>query len=135
MTNQNVLKFIMIGVSIIIFQATYAQRPEGKKNESHKQTETTWVKESNVKQTTVNIFFPEFNVYFNVSKNVYIYQKGDSWKESPKPPKNMKNVDLKNARKVEMDKRTDNPHSENNDHKKQYGPKDKNESNHSPKRK
>jgi len=66
-------------------------------------------------------YYPNVKVYFDISKEVYFYMKGQSWQVSASLPGGS-HVQLGNYVAIQMD--SDKPYTRFNDHKKKY-PHDK----------
>ena len=66
-------------------------------------------------------YYPNVKVYFDISKEVYFYMKGQSWQVSASLPGGS-HVQLGNYVAIQMD--SDKPYTRFNDHKKTY-PHDK----------
>ncbi len=62
-------------------------------------------------------YYPDTSVYFNSSKGLYFYLKGDTWTMSASLPYYL-NVNLGSSVSIEMD--TDKPYTKYKDHKKKY---------------
>lgn len=104
-------------------QAIHAQEP--KKEKQPQKQESSWTKDANFKDNTVSVYFPEQDVYYNVSKKTYTYKKGKEWTESKDMPKSMQKADLKSAKKVEIDKKDDVPTATARNDKKKNTSKEK----------
>lgn len=79
-----------------------------------------WAPAHGYRAKTRHIFFPEFNIYFDIIKGVYIHQDGPRWITTPKVPIVLKGIDLKKKKQIELDLNVDNPHKFNSDHKVKY---------------
>ena len=84
-----------------------------------------WAPAHGYRAKTRQVYFPEYNFYFDVQKSVYIYFSADNWQVGVKLPSLYVGVDLKGAVKVELELDTDSPQKYNADHKVKYKEKAK----------
>ena len=84
-----------------------------------------WAPAHGYRAKTRQVYFPEYNFYFDVQKSVYIYFSGDNWQVGVKLPSLYAGVDLKGTVKVELELDTDSPQKYNADHKVKYKEKTK----------
>lgn len=75
-----------------------------------------WAPAHGYRAKTRHVFFPAYNVYYDLIKGVFIHPVGPKWVITPKPPLLLKGVDLKKAKQVELDLNVDNPHKHNAEH-------------------
>ena len=74
-----------------------------------------------------HIFFPDQKCYYDNTKGVYIYMNKNKWEVSVEIPLPLRNIDLKSARKVELDlDKADEPQMQFEEHMKLYSTNKKN---------
>lgn len=56
-----------------------------------------------------HIYFPDYNVYYDLRKGTYIYQVEARWVRSSQIPTGIRLTQLKNSRQVEIRIHTNNP--------------------------
>jgi hypothetical protein len=81
-----------------------------------------WAPAYGFQADTRHIFFPEYNIYFNLETGVYISRNGNRWEESSRLPKNITWIDLRRAEKVELKVDTHAPQRFNPVHRLGYRP-------------
>ena len=84
-----------------------------------------WAPAHGYRAKTRHIYFPDYNFYFDVQKNVYIYLSGDKWQVDVRLPSIFGGIDLKGAVKVELELDTDSPQKFNAEHIVKYKTKGK----------
>ena len=84
-----------------------------------------WAPAHGYRAKTRHIYFPDYNFYFDVQKNVYIYMSGDKWQVSVNLPSIYASINLKSALMVELEIETDTPQVYNADHIAKYKNKGK----------
>ena len=84
-----------------------------------------WAPAHGYRAKTRHVYFPEYNFYFDVQKNVYIYLSGDKWEVSVNLPSIFEGIDLKGTAKVELELNIDTPQKYNAEHITKYKVKGK----------
>lgn len=84
-----------------------------------------WAPAYGYRAKTRHIYFPDYNFYFDLHKNVYIYLSGDKWQVSVNLPSIYAEINLRNAFTVELEIETDTPQIYNAEHIAKYKVKDK----------
>lgn len=79
-----------------------------------------WAPAHGYRAKTRHIYFPDYNFYFDVQRNVYIYLEGSNWQVNANIPIMYAGLNLKVAAKVELDLNTDTPQKYNVDHIARY---------------
>lgn len=79
-----------------------------------------WAPAHGFKAKTHYVYFPDLNFYYDIKKNVYIYQNGKKWSESAKLPSKYANVEMKRAAKVEIERDEDKPQKYNDEDIEKY---------------
>ena len=85
-----------------------------------------WAPANGYRAKTRHIYFPEYNFYFDVQKNVYIYLAEDKWQISVDLPMFYAEINLRNSITVELELDTDKPQQFNAEHKAKYKTKGNN---------
>ncbi|HAW57526.1 MAG TPA: hypothetical protein DCX03_00700 [Bacteroidales bacterium] len=67
-----------------------------------------------------HIYFPEYNIYFDLKRNVYMFMSGDNWVVGVNLPPHLAKENLKRAAKIELELNIDDPYRFNADHKGKY---------------
>ena len=89
----------------------------------HILAETTlppWAPANGYNAKTTHVFLPDQNIYFDLNKNVYIYEDNGQWFNSPVAPDKFRDVDLRNAKQIEIEMRNENPYTKNVEHREIY---------------
>jgi len=84
-----------------------------------------WAPAHGYRAKTRHIYFPEYNFYFDLQKNVYIYLSEERWQVSLNLPSIYANINLKDSFTVELEIETDTPQIYNVDHIVKYKNKGK----------
>lgn len=79
-----------------------------------------WAPAHGYRAKTRHIYFPDYNFYFDLRRNVYIYQSGNTWLVSVNLPSPFASVNLRTVHQVEMSLNTDSPQKYNAKHQKKY---------------
>ena len=66
-------------------------------------TPPPWAPANGYNAKTTHVFLPEQNIYFDLNKNVYIYEDNRQWFTSPVVPDKFRDVDLRNAKQIEIE--------------------------------
>ena len=69
------------------------------------------------------IFFPQYNVYWDNRRNVYVFWNGSVWFAQPALPPAMVNININNAKTYELkssDDDVDDEHKNNSEHQTEY---------------
>jgi hypothetical protein len=132
------LKIVLAGVAlcfclygVLVSDATAQGKGKSNghgKNKAEKKEKTkggppSWAPAHGYRAKTRQVYFPEQNVYYDTQKESYIYFSNGKWEVSVGLPPILKGVDLKIAKKIEMELDTDQPQLYNDEHKKIYGTK------------
>lgn len=117
----NWLPVILLAIIVTLPSIVLGQKKE-------KNGPPPWAPANGYRAQTRHVYFPDQNFYFDTKKNEYIFQDGKSWKNSAKLPEKYDKVDLKKARKEELDLDNDKPEKYNADHKNKYKTADKDKS-------
>jgi len=67
-----------------------------------------------------HVYFPEYNFYYDVQREMYIYMAGGNWLFSVSLPLMFARVDLPHAQMVELELYNDRPFIYNNFHREKY---------------
>ena len=84
-----------------------------------------WAPAHGYRAKTRHVYFPDYNFYFDVQKNVYIYLIGDRWQVSVELPSIYAEINLRNVLTVELELETDTPQIYNAEHITKYKVKGK----------
>ncbi len=79
-----------------------------------------WAPANGYRDKTRHIYFPQQNIYFDLQKEVYMYDDGGVWFIIKSVPESYKNVNLKNSPQVQLFLNSDVPFTENVAHQIKY---------------
>lgn len=79
-----------------------------------------WAPANGYRAKTRHIYFPDYNFYFDLQRNVYIYLDGNEWQFGVNLPSFYAEINLRNSITVELELDTDTPQMYNNEHKAKY---------------
>lgn len=82
-----------------------------------------WAPAHGFRAKTRHVYFPEYNLYFDIEKRVYIHFQAGRWSISVDLPTRLGNINLRNASKFELDIDIDNPQIYNGEHQMRFRPK------------
>lgn len=82
-----------------------------------------WAPAHGFRVKTRHVYFPEYNLYFDIEKKVYIHFQAGKWTVSSDLPTRLGNINLRNASKFELDIDIDNPQIYNSEHQARFRPK------------
>lgn len=115
MRRKRFLSIVVFSLAVILLMP---QESMGQKRV--KQGPPPWAPAHGYRAKTRHLYFPEQNFYFDVQRNVYIFPDGGRWVVSASMPGFLTGIDLRAARKVELEINTDSPQAFNNDHIAKY---------------
>lgn len=115
MRRKRFLSIVVFSLAVILLMP---QESMGQKRV--KQGPPPWAPAHGYRAKTRHLYFPEQNFYFDVQRNVYIFPDGGRWVVSASMPVFLTGIDLRAARKVELEINTDSPQAFNNDHITKY---------------
>ncbi|WP_159779280.1 hypothetical protein [Flavobacterium sp. 9AF] len=75
-----------------------------------------WAPAHGYRAKTKHIYFPDQNFYYDIEKKVYLYLSNGSWSVSVSIPSSLGNINLTNARKVELEIGGHTPYQYNDKH-------------------
>ncbi len=70
------------------------------------------------------IYYPQYNFYYDTYKHVYIYMGGHGWEINVSLPARYAHIDLNACRRVPLNIDSDRPYIYNHDHMVRYGGRD-----------
>ena len=79
-----------------------------------------WAPAIGYREQTRHIYFPQQNIYFDLGKEVYMYDDGGVWFIIKSVPERYKNVNLRNSPQVQLFLNSDVPFTENIAHQTKY---------------
>ena len=82
-----------------------------------------WAPAHGFRVKTRHVYFPEYNLYFDIEKKVYIHFQAGKWTVTAELPARLGNINLRNASKFELDIDIDNPQIYNSEHQMRFRPK------------
>ena len=106
--NKYIIIFIAIFSVLLVFPAHCETVPP------------EWAPANGYRAKTRHIYFPEYNTYFDLKKDVYIYEKDGVWFIVKSVPAKLKLENLKTSPQVQLYLDTDLPFTENEAHKSKY---------------
>ncbi|MBP1637935.1 MAG: Protein of unknown function precursor [Bacteroidetes bacterium] len=84
-------------------------------------TPPAWAPANGYRENARHIYFPQQNMYYDLQKEVYMYNNGGIWLIIKSVPAIYKNVNLNIAPQVQLFLDTNDPFSFNDTHKSKYG--------------
>ena len=117
-------KINLTGLMIIMI-LLFALPPDTFGQEKGKGGPPSWAPAHGYRAKTRHVYFPEYNFYFDLQRNVYIYLNADKWQISAKLPSIYAGIDLRSIAKVELELNTDTPQKYNAEHITKYKVKGK----------
>ena len=81
-----------------------------------KQGPPSWAPAHGYRAKVHQIYFPDYNMYYDLQKGVYIYLNKDRWQINVNRPSILGDIDLNSSRKVELELNTDSPQRYNAQH-------------------
>lgn len=82
----------------------------------------SWAPAHGYRAKTRHIYFPEYNLYYDIQKKNYIYLNNGKWTFGTKIPTTITNIRLSKSTQIELDFYGDSPQHYNNSHKTKYKP-------------
>ena len=119
--NYFLIVVMSIGFIAVMPGNSFAQNQnQNQKQKKQVSEKPAWMPSNGYKENVGNIYFPEQDMYYNIKKNVYIYQNNGKWTESKQVPSAYSKTDFSKAKKVEMTTKTNKPQKNNTEHKSEY---------------
>ena len=87
---------------------------------THAGTTPPWAPAGGYNAKTTHVFLPDQNMYFDLKKNVYIYEENGKWFNSSTPPQKFSEVDFNNAKQIEIEMKGENPYTKNLEHREAF---------------
>ena len=84
-----------------------------------------WAPAHGYRAQTRQVYFADYNVYYDLEKSVYISYSNGDWHVEASLPLNLKGINLQAAVQVELNLDTDSPQQYNAEHKQKYKDKSK----------
>lgn len=88
--------------------------------QNKKQGPPSWAPAHGYRAKVRQIYFPDYNMYYDLQKGVYIYLNKDSWQISVNLPTIFGRINLSNTPKVQLELNTDSPQRYNAEHLMKY---------------
>lgn len=88
--------------------------------QQQKQGPPPWAPANGYRAKVRQIYFPNYNMYYDLQKGVYIYLNKDRWQVSVNLPTIFGRISLNNTPKVELELNTDSPQRYNAQHVLKY---------------
>lgn len=79
-----------------------------------------WAPARGYRAKTRHIYFPDFGIYFDVRREVYIFQDRGGWAVSVSLPSGITIDGLKASVQIELELDTDSPQKHNKEHREKY---------------
>ena len=79
-----------------------------------------WAPANGYRDQTRHIYFPQQNIYYDLQKEVYMYDDGGLWFVIKSVPEKYKNINLRKSPQVQLFLNTDAPYTENETHRTKY---------------
>lgn len=110
MKTRSLLPVLMVIFTLSVFSpaSLFAQGPP------------PWAPAHGYRAKVRHIYFPDYNFYFDLQRNVYIYLSGSNWEVSVGLPVFLSSVNLSVATKVQLELNSDMPQKYNTDHIRKY---------------
>ena len=83
-------------------------------------TPPDWAPANGYRDQTRHIYFPQQNIYYDLQKEVYMYDDGGLWFVIKSVPEKYKNINLRKSPQVQLFLNTDAPYTENETHRTKY---------------
>lgn len=98
----------MVLVSLLVFSIALCANPP------------SWAPAKGYNKTISHIYFPKYNMYYDLQRGSYIYMSGSAWQVSVNLPSTLENVNLTFVNKIKLEIDTNSPQNFNMDHKEKY---------------
>jgi len=85
----------------------------------------SWAPAKGYKKSIKHIYFPQYNMYYDLKKGTYIYMSGDTWQINAKLPSTFLKINFQLAKKIQLNIDTNTPQDFNKTHKEKYKIKSK----------
>ncbi len=113
-------RFLLIGLAVLLLGA-FALPEIG---EAQRKGPPPWAPAHGYRAKYRQIYYPQYNFYYDTYRHVYLYMGGRGWEISVNLPARYAHVDLKACRRVPLNIDSDTPWIYNRDHRARYGGRD-----------
>lgn len=107
---------------IIAFLVLFTFSVDSLSAQNHRNSRPSWapVHGQRVKMKARHIYFPEYNFYYDLQRDVYIFLDRGGWRVSVHTPRFLRYVDLGNSVQVALAINTNTPFYYNREHRRAY---------------
>lgn len=108
---------VLLALSFAIPMDTIAQKHSKNKKGNGP---PAWAPAHGYRNTTRHVYFPDYNVYYDVQNNKYLYRNAGFWTSGYRLPTRYAQYNLQSAKMVELELNTNKPYKYNASHVAQY---------------
>jgi hypothetical protein len=113
------MRRLLLSLLIFTVYLGYSSDIEAQKKDK-KHGPPSWAPAHGYRAKTRHVYFPEYNMYYDTQKGVYINYSDGKWSVSANLPLSISAGNLKAAVQVELDLNTDSPQTYNSEHQEKY---------------
>ncbi len=79
-----------------------------------------WAQANGYNKKTTHIYLPEQNIYFDLNKNVYLFEENGVWIDSQTLPQKYSGIDFSKSRQMELTVKNEEPYKKIIEHRETY---------------